>query len=142
MTIHQLSVFIENKSGTLVKVLNLLKEAGIQLIASSIADTTEYGICRIICSEPTKAYAKLKDAGIAVSLCEVFAVELDDEPGRAAEAIDIFAREGISIAYLYSFLLNGKGMLIFRTDNAEAAAEAIRNSTLKAIPEKDLAKLL
>lgn len=142
MTIHQLSVFIENKSGTLVKVLNLLKEAGIQLIASSIADTTEYGICRIICSEPTKAYAKLKDAGIAVSLCEVFAVELDDEPGRAAEAIDIFAREGISIAYLYSFLLNGKGVLIFRTDNAEAAAEAIRNSTLKAIPEKDLAKLL
>lgn len=142
MTIHQLSVFIENKSGTLVKVLNLLKEAGIQLIASSIADTTEYGICRIICSEPTKAYAKLKDAGIAVSLCEVFAVELDDEPGRAAEAIDIFAREGISIAYLYSFLLNGKGMLIFRTDNAEKAADAIRNSTLKAIPEKDLAKLL
>ncbi len=142
MTIHQLSVFIENKSGTLVKVLNLLKEAGIQLIASSIADTTEYGICRIICSEPTKAYAKLKDAGIAVSLCEVFAVELDDEPGRAAEAIDIFAREGISIAYLYSFLLNGKGVLIFRTDNAEKAAEAIRNSTLKAIPEKDLAKLL
>lgn len=142
MTIHQLSVFIENKSGTLVKVLNLLKEAGIQLIASSIADTTEYGICRIICSEPTKAYAKLKDAGVAVSLCEVFAVELDDEPGRAAEAIDIFAREGISIAYLYSFLLNGKGVLIFRTDNAEAAAEAIRNSTLKAIPEKDLAKLL
>ncbi|MCQ2157676.1 MAG: amino acid-binding protein [Bacteroidales bacterium] len=142
MTIHQLSVFIENKSGTLVKVLNLLKEAGIQLIASSIADTTEYGICRIICSEPTKAYAKLKDAGVAVSLCEVFAVELDDEPGRAAEAIDIFAREGISIAYLYSFLLNGKGVLIFRTDNAEKAAEAIRNSTLKAIPEKDLAKLL
>lgn len=142
MTIHQLSVFIENKSGTLVKVLNLLKEAGIQLIASSIADTTEYGICRIICSEPTKAYAKLKDAGIAVSLCEVFAVELDDEPGRAAEAIDIFAREGISIAYLYSFLLNGKGMLIFRTDNAEKAADAIRNSTLKAIPEEDLAKLL
>lgn len=142
MTIHQLSVFIENKSGTLVKVLNLLKEAGIQLIASSIADTTEYGICRIICSEPTKAYAKLKDAGVAVSLCEVFAVELDDEPGRAAEAIDIFAREGISIAYLYSFLLNGKGMLIFRTDNAEKAADAIRNSTLKAIPEKDLAKLL
>ena len=142
MTIHQLSVFIENKSGTLVKVLNLLKEAGIQLIASSIADTTEYGICRIICSEPTKAYAKLKDAGVAVSLCEVFAVELDDEPGRAAEAIDIFAREGISIAYLYSFLLNGKGILIFRTDNSEKAREVITLNGLKFIAEKDLSHLL
>lgn len=143
MTIHQLSVFIENKSGTLVKVLNLLKDAGIQLIASTIADTVDYGICRIICSEPAKAYETLKNAGIAVSLCEVFALELDDEPGRAAEAIDIFAKEGISIAYLYSFLLNGKGVLIFRTDNAQKAAAAIEsNSSLKAIPEKDLSKLL
>ena len=56
MTIQQLSVFIENKSGTLQKVLNLLKEAGIQLIASTIADTVEYGIYRIICSEPKRAY--------------------------------------------------------------------------------------
>lgn len=142
MTIHQLSVFIENKSGTLVKVLNLLKEAGIQLIATTIADTAEYGICRIICSEPTRAYETLKNAGIAVSLCEVFALELDDEPGRAAEAIDIFAREGISIAYLYSFLLNGKGVLIFRTDNEQKAADAIVRASLKVIPETDLSKLL
>lgn len=142
MTIHQLSVFIENKSGTLVKVLNLLKEAGIQLIATTIADTTDYGICRIICSEPTRAYETLKDVGIAVSLCEVFAIELDDEPGRAAEAIGIFAGEGISIAYLYSFLLNGRGVLIFRTDNEQKAAETIVRSKLRVIPEKDLSKLL
>ncbi|MCR1858941.1 amino acid-binding protein, partial [Phocaeicola vulgatus] len=63
MTIQQLSVFIENKSGTLQKVLNLLKEAGIQLIASTIADTVEYGIYRIICSEPKRAYETLKEAG-------------------------------------------------------------------------------
>ena len=68
MTIQQLSVFIENKSGTLQKVLNLLKEAGIQLIASTIADTVEYGIYRIICSEPKRAYETLKEAGISVAL--------------------------------------------------------------------------
>ena len=62
MTIQQLSVFIENKSGTLQRVLNLLKEAGIQLIASTIADTVEYGIYRIICSEPKRAYETLKEA--------------------------------------------------------------------------------
>lgn len=142
MTVHQLSVFIENKSGTLVKVLKLLKDQGIQLIASTIADTAEYGICRIICSEPVKAYTVLKEAGVAVSLCDVFAIELDDEPGRAADAIEAFAKEGISIAYLYSFLLNGKGVLVFRTDNADKARGAIIANGLKFIAEKDLSKLL
>lgn len=142
MTIHQLSVFIENKSGTLVRVLQILKEEGIQLIASTIADTAEYGICRIICSEPLRAFEVLKKAGVAVALAEVFAIELDNQPGRAADAIGIFAKEGISIAYLYSFLLNGKGVLIFRTDNSEAAREAILANHLAFIPEPDLSKLL
>ena len=69
---------------------------------------------------------------MAVSLCEVFAVELDDRPGMAADAIELFASEGISISYLYSFLLNGKGILIFRTDNAEKAAGIITANGLKA----------
>ena len=142
MTVHQLSVFIENKSGTLVKVLKVLKANGIQLIATTIADTAEYGICRIICSEPVRAYNVLKEGGVAVSLCDVFAIELDDEPGRAADAIEIFSKEGISIAYLYSFLLGGKGVLIFRTDNAEKAREIITLNKLKFIEEKDLSLLV
>ena len=81
MTVHQLSVFIENKSGALVRVLRLLKQENIQLIATTIADTVDYGIFRIICSQPEKAYNVLRDAGVAVSLCEVLAVELDDRPG-------------------------------------------------------------
>ena len=92
MTVNQLSVFIENKSGTLVKVLKLLKAHDIQLIASTIADTTDYGICRILCSQPDKAFRILKEAGVAVSLSEVFAIELDDVPGKAADAIDFLAR--------------------------------------------------
>jgi len=123
-------------------VLQLLKQENIQLIASTIADTADYGICRIICSQPEKAYSVLKEAGVAVSLCEVFAVALDDAPGKAADAIEIFASEGISIAYLYSFLLNGKGVLIFRTDNAEKAREAIIANNLTIIEEKDLSRLL
>jgi len=142
MTVHQLSVFLENKSGTLLRVFKLFKQEGIQLIASTIADTAEYGICRIICSEPSRAHQVLREAGIAVTLCEVFAIELDDKPGKAADAIEIFANEGISIAYLYSFLLNGKGVLVFRTDNADKAAEAIRTNGLNFIAEKDLSKLL
>ena len=79
MTIHQLSIFIENKAGTLLRVLELFKEAQIQLVASTIADTVEYGIYRIICSEPSRAYQVLKDAGISVALSDVFAITLDNE---------------------------------------------------------------
>lgn len=142
MTVHQLSVFLENKSGTLVKVLQLLKEEGIQLIAITIADTAEYGICRIICSEPVRAFDVLKGAGVAVSLSDVFVVALDDEPGCAADAISVFSREGISIAYLYSFRISGKGALVFRTDNAEKARAAILSAGLSLIAESDLSKLV
>ena len=83
MTVQQLSVFIENKAGTLLKVLELLKEAKIQLIASTIADTVEYGIYRIICSEPMRAYNTLKEANISVALSDVFALTLDNQPAEA-----------------------------------------------------------
>jgi hypothetical protein len=142
MTIHQLSIFIENRSGTLIKVLEVLKQSGIQIIASTIADTAEYGIYRLICSEPQRAFEELKKAGVAVALSDVFAVELDNQPGRAADAIEIFSKADISIAYMYSFMLDGKGILIFRTDNAEQARETIIQNGLKVIAEEQLTTLV
>ena len=140
MTVHQLSIFVENRQGTLIKVLQLLKEAGVQLIASTIADTVEYGIYRIICSEPDRAYSILKDKGISVALSDVFAIELDDQVGRAADTLTLFSEAGISIAYMYSFLLKGKGILVFRTDDNEKTCRVIREQGLKYIPESDLSK--
>ncbi len=142
MTIQQLSVFVENKAGTLQRVLQILKEARIQLIASTIADTVEYGIYRIICSEPARAYEELKKAGISVALSDVFAIALDNQPGRAADAIQIFSEAHIGISYLYSFLLGGQGILIFRTDDAERARETIILNNLKFIADKDLSSLV
>lgn len=141
MTIHQLSIFIENRSGTLIKVLDALKEANIQIIASTIADTAEYGIYRLICSEPMRACEELKKAGVAVALSDVFAIEIDDQPGRAADAVKTFSEAGISIAYMYSFLLHGKGILLFRTDNNEKAIEVIKSNNLKSIDETHLSGL-
>ncbi len=138
MRINQLSIFIENRSGTLVKVLNLLKKSKIQIIASTIADTAEYGIYRIICNEPARACNELKAAGVAVALSDVFAIQLDNEPGCAADAVSIFSETGIGITYMYSFLLNGKGILIFRTDNPDKAREVILLNNLKYICEEDL----
>ena len=141
MTVHQLSVFVENKSGTLLKVLKLLKEGNIQLIASTISDTVEYGIYRIICSNPEKAFNLLKDAGITANISEVFAITLSDTPGQAANAIESFTEAGIGISYLYSFLLGGQGILIFRTDDNEKAREVILEKNLNFVQEKDLSKL-
>ena len=139
MTIHQLSIFIENRSGTLIKVLEALKEANIQIIASTIADTAEYGILRIVCAEPQRACEELKKAGIAVAISEVFALQLDNKPGGAAEVITLFSKAGISITYIYSFLYGGKGILVFRTDNTELARETITRNNLPYIDEKALA---
>lgn len=141
MTIHQLSIFIENRSGTLIKVLDALKEANIQIIASTIADTAEYGIYRLICSEPMRACEELKKAGVAVALSDVFALAIDDQPGRAADAVKTFSEAGISITYMYSFLLRGKGILVFRTDNNEKAAAVIADNKLNSIDEAELTVL-
>ena len=138
MTIHQLSVFVENKSGTLLQVLELFKEAGIQLIASTISDTVEYGIYRIICSEPQRAYDTLKQAGISVSMSEVFAITLDNTPGQAADEVRRFSEAGIGISYLYSFLLGGKGILVFRTDNNDLTRDVILTHRMNYIDEQAL----
>ena len=115
MTLQQISVFLENRSGSLLKVLAVLKRENIQLIATTVSDTQEYGIFRMICSEPQKAFEALKAEGFATSLCDVEAITLDDTPGKASDAIEAFAKKGVSISYFYSFLLEGKGILILKT---------------------------
>ena len=109
MTIHQLSIFLENTTGTLVQVLQLLKKANIQLISTTIADTAEYGILRIVCAEPMRACEELSKAGI-------------------------------SFAYIYTFLLRGKGILIFRTNDPELAKQTIADNQLPYLTEADFSE--
>lgn len=142
MTVHQISVFVENRSGTLVKVLDLFKEAGIQLIASTISDTVEYGIFRIICSEPMKAIRVLEDAGVSSNVSEVFAITLDNTPGTAADAISLLSREGIGISYMYSLLLGGKGILIFRTDDPLKTVRIIKEGGIRTLDDASLLSLV
>ena len=126
MTVKQISVLIENRAGSLVEVFQLLKTKGIQILVSTLPDTADSGVCRIICNNPRLAYDALREAGKSVSLTDVFAISLEDVPGCAADTISAFANEGVSLSYLYSFLFEGKGVLIFRTNDAEKAAEIIR----------------
>jgi hypothetical protein len=139
MTIKQLSIFIENKEGTLTKVLDLLSKAGIQIIASTIADTKDYGIYRVLCDKPTQAYLILKENGINVQLADVIALSIDDVPGRAAEAVKTLSASGVNILYLYSFLWQGKGVLVLRTDNSAKANETIIINKMSFLTEADFA---
>lgn len=137
MTIKQLSIFIENKGGTLIKVLDMLSNAGIQIIASTIADTKDYGIYRVLCDKPAQAYLILKEAGLNIQLSDVFALSIDDTPGCAAKAIKNISDSKVSILYMYSFLWKGKGVLVLRTDNAENTKETIMLNKLTFLTEED-----
>jgi len=139
MTIKQLSIFIENKGGTLIKVLDLLSKGGIQIIASTIADTKDYGIYRVLCDKPTQAFLLLRESGINVQLADVMALSIDDTPGRAAEAVNVLSAEGVSILYMYSFLWKGKGVLILRADPMEKAREIISIKKISFLTEADFA---
>ena len=127
----QLSIFIENKRGTLLTVLNALKGAGIQIIASTISDTQDFGIYRIICDDAEHAFIVLKEQGITATITDVFAIQLEDKPGEAARVLAIFAEADINIAYMYSFLLSGKGILVFRTSDTERTKQVIKERGLQ-----------
>jgi len=141
MTIHQLSVFLENKPGTLDEILNILKSANVQIIASTISDTVEYGIYRVITNEPYKALEALKTKNITANLSDVFAISLDNKVGKASDVISLFTKAGVNFEYLYSFLIKDLGILIFRTNNPEKTKEIIILNKLAYIKESDLSSI-
>ena len=100
--IKQISVFVENKKGRLAKITEVLGNAGIDLIALSIADTTNFGIMRCIVNDPDKAVTVLKNSGFTASATEVIVVEVPDKTGGLASVLKILDEADISIEYLYS----------------------------------------
>lgn len=139
MTIKQLSIFIENKSGALLDVLKLLRDNGISIVVSTLSDTVEFGIYRIICDDTDKAFKILREKGINATLSNVHAIRLaDNKVGAAADVMALITEAGVGVKYMYSFLLEGKGVLIFRADNNDKANEAIMLNKLDFLTESDL----
>ena len=130
MFIKQLSVFIENKPGRLSEILNVLSENNIDISALSIAETTEFGVLRMIVSYPDAAKAKLRESGVIVKTTDVIGMVVDDKPGALARAINILSENGITVEYSYAFLgNNNKGALVvLRTDLPEKAEEVLKNA--------------
>ncbi|MDR2913557.1 MAG: acetolactate synthase [Tannerella sp.] len=141
MTVNQISVFIENKYGKLCEILALLGNENIHIIAATVADTSEYGILRLIVTEPEKAYKILKSNNVSANLTDVLAIATESSAGSFARTLKLFTQSGLSIEYMYCFSLKGKSILILRTNNREAAREVIRRHDLDYICENDLVNL-
>lgn len=139
----QISVFLENKAGRLYHVTRVLGDAGINIRALSIADTSDFGILRIIVNDPAKAYRILKEADFTVSETEVVAVQVSDSPGGLAGILAQMAETGINIEYLYAFLgTSGKdALVIFKVDDLEKAYDTFKQRGIKFITEKQLYEL-
>ncbi|MDR0843837.1 MAG: ACT domain-containing protein [Tannerella sp.] len=141
MTVNQVSIFLENKYGSLSDVLALLANENIRIIAATIADTSEFGIMRMIVSDAQKAHTILKAQNVSVNLTDVLALVTDSSVGSLAKTIEHFTNAGISIEYMYCFATDGETILILRTNNREAAREVIRRQNIEYLTENDLIQL-
>ncbi len=138
--IKQISVFVENKKGRLAKITEVLSSAGIDLIALSIADTTNFGIMRGIVNDPDKAVSVLKENGFTASATQVIVVEVPDKTGGLAGVLKLLDEADISIEYLYSFVHTPKenALILFRVEDIENSVKTLEKNGVKLVSAKDL----
>lgn len=138
--VKQISVFLENKAGRLASVTKILGEAGINIRALSIADTSDFGILRLIVNDPPQAYRILKDSGFTVSETEVIAVSVPDSPGGLADVLGVMAEVGINIEYLYAFIGTRaeNALVIFKVEDLEQAVKVFNEKGIKFLEEDEV----
>lgn len=129
MKVKQISVFLENKSGRLAKVTKVLGEHDINIRALSIADTTDFGILRLIVNDPDKAATILKSEGFTVSSTEVIAVHIPDHPGGLSSVLQSLDELGVNIEYMYAFVgkANEDAVVVFRVESIDQAIPILQN---------------
>ncbi|MCR3920927.1 MAG: ACT domain-containing protein [Firmicutes bacterium] len=135
MKVKQISVFLENKSGRLADVTRSLGINGINIRALSIADTTDFGILRLIVSKPNEANRILRDEGFMVSETEVIAVDVPDRPGGLADVLEYLGQGGINIEYLYAFVGHASqdALVIFRVEDCDGAVKALQAKGIRVL---------
>lgn len=140
MKITQLSLFVENKPGQLLRICKSLAKAGINIVTLCLADTQEFGILRLIIREWLKAKTLLENEGFVVTATEVVALEVDDRPGGLAYILEILSTNSINIEYMYAFTFkrNDKAVVVFRFDKPEAAIELLLQSGINVLDEVEL----
>lgn len=149
MIIKQLSLFLENKPGSLGAPCRLLADAGINILTLTLADAEKFGILRMIIRDWARAQKLLADAGYAATATDVVAVEVADRPGGMAAVLEALQQHGVDVEYLYAFTVkhahkarSNHGVLVFRFRDPAAGLRALRAAGLVGPGDGDLGELL
>lgn len=141
MIIPQLSIFLENKSGRLTEVLEVLGGENIRITALSVADTSEFGILRLIVNDPERARSVLKEHHFTVNLSEVISVIAPNEARHYGKVLKVLSDLDISIEYTYAFSRGAKSIIILRCSNNEDAIKALKEHEMELLHAKDLYRI-
>ncbi len=141
MLIKQLSVFLENKSGRLTEVSNILGNAGINMSAFTVADTSEFGILRLIVSDHEKALKVLRENSFSVSLTDVVCLNCPNEPGAMGKALQILSDNEVSIEYLYAYSMGDSANVVLKPDNIDKCIKVLQEHQMELVKASDLYKI-
>jgi len=140
MKLKQISIFLENRKGRLWKALNILSEAKINIRALSIADTSEFGILRIIVPEPERAKEILEESNFVVKINSVIAVSISDEPGGLDGVLEALNKMDINVEYLYAFVeKKGKNaIVVIRTEDIDTGINALKKGGITVLSSEEV----
>ena len=140
MLVKQISVFIENRSGRLAAACRALAEKQINILALSLADTADFGILRLIVSDPDAGLETLKGAGFTVVANDVLAVQVQDRPGGLADILKVLEKDGINVEYMYAFssVRTKRAALIFRFEDSQAAIKSLNAAGIGVMDRVDV----
>jgi len=143
MKVDQLSIFLENRAGRLAEVTRILSESGVNIRALSLADTSDFGILRLIVSDFEKAKENLKAGGFTVGRTTVVAVEVPDTPGGLHGILDMLRDAKINVEYMYAFVQQSgsHAIIIFRFDRTDQAIELLQKNKINIVPGDKLYKM-
>jgi hypothetical protein len=143
MAVKQISIFVENKEGRIKKAIDTLAKQNINIRALSIADTTKYGILRLIVSDNEKAIEALEKDGFIVKENEVIILAVPDEPNGLNSTLAVFDEKGINLEYLYAFVSSktDEAIVVMRLENMEKAIDALNESNVKILDTEDIKDL-
>jgi hypothetical protein len=138
MIIQQLSVFLENRSGRLTEVTAALGEKGINISALCIAETSDFGILRMVVSDVARAQEVLKARGFSLSVTQVMCLSVPNQPGSVHRALRILSDAGISVEYMYAFAVGATALVMIRTNDVEQSIAVFLANKLTLVPAREL----
>jgi hypothetical protein len=138
LVIKQLSVFLENKLGRLNRVSEVLGEAGINMVAFSVADNSDFGILRVVVQEPERVLEVLKQHHFAVSLTDVVCLHIGNRPGTLSSVLKVLEKEGVYIEYMYAFAEGEDARIVIRPDKLENCILALEKNHVDIIKSENI----